>query len=57
MVYDSPITCEEDLVTQLSVAAGNVCDMSDVFTNVCQSMLCRCESCIAVGGHSFEQLL
>lgn len=57
MVYDSPIICEEDLVARLSVAAGNVRDMPDVFTNVCQSMRRHCESCIAVGGRSFEQLM
>lgn len=57
MVYESPITSEEDLVARLSVAAGSVRDMPDVLTNVRHSMRRRCESCIAVGGRSFEQLL
>lgn len=57
MVHDTLITSEEDLVVQLSAAAGNVRGMLDVFPNVRQSMRHRCESCIAVGGRPFEQLL
>lgn len=45
MVYDSIITSEEDLVARLSVVAGNVRDMADVFTNGHQSMHRRGESC------------
>ncbi len=56
-VYESPVTSEEDLVTRLSVAAGHVLDMPDVFSYVRRSMHRRFESCIAVGGRSFEHLL
>ena len=57
MVYETPIESDEDLVARLSVAAGNVDDMPDIFANVRQSMRRRCESCINVGGRSFEHLL
>lgn len=57
MAYQIPITSEKYLVARLSVAAGNLCDMSVDFTNVRQLMRRRCESCIAVDDHSFEQLL
>ena len=56
-MYESPVTSEEDLVARLSVAAGHVLDMPDVFSNVRRFMRRRCESCIAVGGRSFEHLL
>lgn len=57
MVYNTPITSEDDMMARFSVAAGNVRDIPDVFTNVRQSMCRRCESFITVGGHSFELLL
>lgn len=51
------ITPEEDFKAQLSIASINVQDLPEVFTNVRQSMHCHFESCIAVDGHFFEQLL
>lgn len=56
MAYDTSITSEEDLVARLSVVAVNVHDMPDAYINVSQSIRRRYEFCVAVGGHSFEQL-
>lgn len=56
MTYESPIESEEDVVAELSVAAGNLHDMPDIFVFECQSLRCRCESCITVSGRSFEYL-
>ncbi len=53
----SPVTSAKDLVVRPSVAAGHALDMPNVFSNVRRSMHCRCVSCIAIGGCSFEQLL
>ncbi|GFS86893.1 uncharacterized protein TNCV_216121 [Trichonephila clavipes] len=57
LVYESPVTSAEDLVAHLSVAAGHVIDMPDVFSDLSRSMRRRCECCVTVGGRSFEHLL
>ncbi len=55
-ISKSPVTSAEDLIAHLSVAAGNVLDMPDVFSTVCRSMHRRYESCISVDGRSLDQL-
>ncbi|GFV60961.1 uncharacterized protein TNCV_4716151 [Trichonephila clavipes] len=57
LVYESPVTSAEDLVARLSVAAGHVIDMPDVFPDLSRSMRRRCECCVTVGGRTFEHLL
>ncbi|GFV90698.1 uncharacterized protein TNCV_2224141 [Trichonephila clavipes] len=47
----------QDLVARLSVAAGHVIDMPDVFSDLSRSMRRRCECCVTVGGRTFEHLL
>ncbi|GFU53978.1 uncharacterized protein TNCV_5057011 [Trichonephila clavipes] len=57
LVYESPVTSAEDLVARLSVAAGHVIDMPDVFSDLSRSMRRRCECCVTFGGRTFEHLL
>ncbi|GFV40875.1 uncharacterized protein TNCV_1637591 [Trichonephila clavipes] len=57
LVYESPVTFAEDLVAHLSVAAGHVIGMPDVFSDLSRSMCRRCECCVTVGGLTFEHLL
>ena len=56
LVYESLVT-SKDLVARLCVTFGRVIDMPDVFSSVRQSMHRRCESCITIGGRSFQPLL
>ncbi|GFW09165.1 uncharacterized protein TNCV_2101191 [Trichonephila clavipes] len=56
-VYGQHWIGREDLVARLSVAAGHVIDMPDVFSDLSRSMRRRCECCVTVGGHTFEHLL
>ncbi|GFW95232.1 uncharacterized protein TNCV_314351 [Trichonephila clavipes] len=57
LVYESPVTSAEDLVARLSVAAGHVIGMPDVFSDLSRSMRRHCECCVTVGGRTFEHLL
>ncbi|GFW01710.1 uncharacterized protein TNCV_4086251 [Trichonephila clavipes] len=57
LVYESPVTSAEYLVARLSVAAGHVIDIPDVFSDLSRSMRGRCECCVTVGGRTFEHLL
>ena len=57
LVYDTPLESEEELVARISAAAAEVRDMPGLFERVRQSLHRRCETCIQVGGRSFEPLL
>ncbi|GFT49320.1 uncharacterized protein TNCV_4583021 [Trichonephila clavipes] len=56
-VYDQHWIGREDFVARLSVAAGRVIDMSDVFSDLSRTIRRRCDCCVTVGGRTFEHLL
>ena len=57
LVYETPVNSCEDLIARIVAAAGKIRETPDVFANVRRSMIRRCETCIQVGGRSFEQFL
>ena len=57
LVYETPVESEEDLVARIIAAFEKVQNQSGIFENVRNSMLRRCETCIAVQGRHFEHLL
>ena len=57
LVYDTPIDSAEDLVGRIVDAAALVSEEQEVFSSVRSSIVKRCQKCIDVGGHHFEQLL
>lgn len=57
LVYETPVTSQEELVARIVAAAGKIQDDTDMLNRVTQSLARRYMACIAVGGRSFEQLL
>ena len=57
LVYETPVMSREDLVARIVAAAGEIRETPDIFANVRRSMIRRYETCIRVGGRSFEQFL
>ncbi|GBL72167.1 hypothetical protein AVEN_115157-1 [Araneus ventricosus] len=46
LVYETPVYSVEDVVTRISVAAGEMQDLPGIFQNVRNSMRRRCEACV-----------
>ncbi|GFV22930.1 hypothetical protein TNCV_2623831 [Trichonephila clavipes] len=46
----------EDLIIQISVAAGKISDMPEIFKNVRNSMQRLCQTCQTTSGPKFEHL-
>lgn len=57
LVYETPVTSDEDLVARVVEAAARVRDRPGLFERVRQSMIRRCEACIVADGRNFEHLL
>lgn len=57
VVYRDPVESEMDLVARLVCAAATIKETPGVFDRVRQSMLRRCQACLASDGANFEHLL
>jgi hypothetical protein len=54
----SPIDIKGALIARIAKAAGTIRQQPGIFesTCTCQSLLCRCQLCIEVGGRKFEHM-
>ncbi|GBM56720.1 hypothetical protein AVEN_224764-1 [Araneus ventricosus] len=50
LVYETPVDSVEDVVTRISVPAGEMRDIPGIFKNVRNSMRRRCEACVTDSG-------
>jgi hypothetical protein len=57
LVYETPIPSREDLVARIVAAGAAIQDTPNIFENVRQSIIRRYNTCILVGGRTFEQFL
>ncbi|GFU56384.1 hypothetical protein TNCV_2609091 [Trichonephila clavipes] len=57
LVYVNHVNSDEALVARIAVEAGDIRGVPGLFANFGQSLRRRCETCIFVGGHFFEQCL
>ena len=56
LVYEN-IVEKEDLIARITVIAGTIPDMPEIFIQMRQSMIRRCTASIQVIGRAFEQFL
>ena len=57
LIYETPVNSREDLVARIVAAAGEVQDKPDMLERVLHSIYRRYNTCVQVGGRSFEQFL
>ena len=55
-VYETDIDSEENLVTRIVSAAGEIRETPGIFGRVRQSMARRCTVCLDVNGRMFQHL-
>ena len=57
LVYETIVETDEDLVIRITVAAGTIADMPEIFERTQQSMVRQCTACIQANDHALEQFL
>lgn len=57
VVYATPVNSDEDLVARIVCAAADIQQTAGIFERVRQSMVRRCNACIASNGGNIEHLL